>query len=82
MAIKVTEAVAIHLSHSRIKNQLVLSNWMHFQDYCINRLAHEPAEHFMISCLDNQDRLIGEETLSIGTINQISVYLREGVNAA
>ena len=54
MAITVTEAVALHLSHSRIKNQPVLSNWMHVKDYCINRLAHEPIEHFIILCLDNQ----------------------------
>ena len=76
VAIKVTEAVALHLSHSRIKNQPVLSNWMHVQDYCINRLAHKPVEHFVILCLDNQNRLIGEETMLIGTINQIAVYLR------
>ena len=55
---------------------------MHVQDYCINRLAHEPAEHFVILCLDNQNRLIGEETMLIGTINQIAVYLRKVVNAA
>ena len=48
VAIKVTEAAALHLSHSRIKNQPVLSNWMHVQDYCINRLAHESVEHFVI----------------------------------
>lgn len=82
VAIKVTEAAALHLSHSRIKNQPVLSNWMHVQDYCINRLAHEPVEHFVILCLDNQNRLIGEETMSIGTINQTAVYPREVVNAA
>ena len=82
VAIKVTEAVALHLSHSRIKNQLMLSNWMHVQDYCINRLAHEPEEHFVILCLDNQNRLIGEETMSIGTINQTADYLCEMVNAA
>ena len=65
--------MALHLSHSRIKNQLVLSNWMHVQDYRINRLAHEPVEHFVILCLDNQNWLIGEETMSIGTINQTAV---------
>ena len=81
VAIKFTEAAALHLSHSRTKNQRVLSNWMHVQDYCINRLAHEPAEHFVILCLDNQNRLIGEETMSISTINQTAVYLREVVNA-
>lgn len=55
---------------------------MHVQDYCIKLLAHEPVEHFVILCLDNQNRLIGEETMSIGTINQTAVYPREVVNAA
>ncbi len=55
---------------------------MHVQDYCINRLAHKPVEHFVILCLDNQNRLIGEETMSIGIINQTAVYAREVVNAA
>jgi len=55
---------------------------MHVQDYCIKLLAHEPVEHFVILCLDNQNRLIGEETIPIGTINQTAVYPREVVNAA
>ena len=55
---------------------------MYVQDYCINRLAHEPVEHFVILCLDNQNRLIGEETMSIGTINQTAVFPRELVNTA
>jgi len=80
--IKVTEAAALHLSHSRIKHQSVLSNWMDVQDYCINRLAHEPVEHFVILCLDNQNRLIAEDTMSVGTINQTAVYPRKVVNAA
>jgi DNA repair protein RadC len=56
-AIKVTEAAEFHLSHSRIKNQSVLRNWVDVQDYCINRLAHERRGHFIIICLDNQNRL-------------------------
>ena len=82
VAIKITETAAHHLSHSRIKNQPVLSNWKHVQDNCINRLAHKPIEHFVILCPDNQNRLIGEETMSNGTINQTAVYPREVVNAA
>ena len=81
-AIKITEAAALHLSHSRIKNQSVLRNWVDVQDYCINRLAHERREHFIILCLDNQNRLISEETMSVGTVNQTAVYTREVVNAA
>jgi len=81
-AIEVTEAAAHHRSHSRIRDQPVLSNWMHVQDYCINRLAHETVKHFAILCLDNQNRLIGEETMSIGTINQTAVDPLEVMNAA
>ena len=36
----------------------------------------------MIVSLDNQNRLIGKETMSIGTINQTAVHPREVVNAA
>ena len=64
VAIEVTEAAAHHRSHSRIRDQPVLSNWMHVQDYCINRLAHKPVDHFVILCLENQNRLIGEETIA------------------
>ena len=81
-AIKATEAAALHLSHSHIKNQSVSRNWVDVQDYCINRLAHERREHFIILCLDNQNRLISEETMSVGTVNQTAVYTREVVNAA
>jgi DNA repair protein RadC len=81
-AIKVTETAALHLSHSRVKNQSFLRNWVDVQDYCINRLAHERREHFIILCLDNQNRLISEEKMSVGTVNQTAVYTREVVNAA
>ena len=52
------------------------------QDYFINRLAHERREHFIILCLDNQNRLISEETMSVGTVNQTAVYTRKVANAA
>ena len=81
-AIKVTEAAALHLSHLRIKNQSVLRNCVDVPDYCINCLAHERREHFIILCLDNQNRLIIEEAMSVGTVNQTAVCTREVVNAA
>ena len=80
--IKLIESVAMHLAHSRIQNQPILTNWVQVQEYCINRLAHQPIEHFVILCLDNQNRLIAEETLSKGTVDQTPVYVREVVNVA
>ena len=82
MAIKVNEAAALHLNHSRIINQPILYNWMHVQDYCIKLLAYGPVQHFLSPCPDNQDRLIGKETMSIGTIDQTTIYLCKVVNTA
>ena len=80
--LKLVESAGMHLAHSRIKDQPILTNWVQVQEYCINRLAHQPIEHFIILCLDNQNRLIAEETLSKGTVDQTPVYVREVVNAA
>ena len=35
----------------------------------------------MILCLDNRNRLIAEEVLSRGTVDQMPVYVREMINA-
>ena len=81
-AIRVVEAVGLHLSHSTISNRQALTSWSAVQHYCITRLAHEPVEHFMMLCLDNRNRLIAEETLSRGTVDQTPVYVREVINTA
>ena len=48
----------------------------------IRKLANEPIEYVMVLCLDSQNRLIADETVSRGTVNQTSVYPREIVNLA
>ncbi len=81
-AIRIAEAAGLHLSHSTISNRQVLTSWAAVQHYCVTRLAHEPIEHFMMLCLDNRNRLIAEETLSQGTVDQTPVYVREVINVA
>ena len=81
-ALKIVEAARLHLSHSDIENRHVLTSWSEVQHFCVTRLSHEPVEHFMILCLDNWNRLIGEEVLSRGTVDQTPVYVREVINAA
>ena len=81
-ALKIVEAAGLHLSHSDIENRHVLTSWSEVQHFCVTRLAHEPIEHFMILCLDNRNRLIAEEALSRGTVDQTPVYVREVINAA
>ena len=81
-ALKIVEAAGLHLSHSDIENRHVLTSWSEVQHFCVTRLSHEPVEHFIILCLDNRNRLIGEEVLSRGTVDQTPVYVREVINAA
>jgi DNA repair protein RadC len=81
-AVKIAEAAGLQISHSRVKGKPVLTHWMEVQDYCISKLAHEPIEYVMVLCLDSQNRLIADETVSRGTVNQTSVYPREIVNLA
>ena len=81
-AIRIVEAAGLHLSHSDIRNRPTLTSWSAVQHYCVTLLAHEPIEYFVILCLDNRNRLIAEETLSRGTVDQTSVYVREVINSA
>ena len=82
VAIKFIEAVALNLSQTSIKYQPVLDNCIQVHDSCINQLARKTIENFVILSFDNQKRLTGEKTMSIGTINQTAVYPREAVNDA
>ena len=51
---------------------------MEVQDYYISKLANKPIE--MVLCLTSQNRLIIDETVSRGTVNQTSVCPREIIN--
>ena len=53
---------------------------MEVQDYYISNLANKPIEYVMVLCLDSQNRLIIDETVSRETVNQTSVYPRELIN--
>ena len=81
-AVKIAEATGLQISHSRVKGKPVLTHLMEVQDYCISILAREPIECVMVLCLDSQNRLVADETVSRGTVNQTSVYPREIVNLA
>ena len=79
--LQIIEATWLYLSHSDIENRHVLTRWSEVQHFCVTRLAHEPVEHLMILCLDNRSRLIAEEVLSRGTVDQTPVHVREVINA-
>ena len=75
-ALKMVEAAGFHLSHSDIENRHILTSWSEVQHFCVTRRSNEPVGPFMILCLDNWNRLIAEEVLSRGTVDQTPVFAR------
>ncbi|MBD2844618.1 DNA repair protein RadC [Paenibacillus sp. IB182496] len=51
-------------------------------DYVIERLRYLQKEHFVCLFLDTKNQIIGQETLSIGTLNAALVHPREVFRAA
>ena len=81
-AVKIAKAAGLQISHSRVKGKPVLTHLEEVQDYCISKLGHEPIEYVMVLCLDRQNRLVAEDTVSRGTVNQTSAYPQKIVNFA
>lgn len=80
--IKIAESAALFLSYSDIKNRSVLSSWGAVKRHCINQLSYRSIEVFLMISLDNQNKIIAEDEISRGTIDQTPVYIREVINTA
>jgi DNA repair protein RadC len=65
-----------------LKRQPVFENPSSVKQYAQMRLGHLHHEVFAVMFLDSQNRLIEWRDLSLGTLNQASVYPREVVRAA
>ena len=78
--VKISESAGLQISHSRVKGKPFLTHWVEVQDYCNSNLANEQFEYEMVLCLDSQNRLIADETVLGGTVNQTSVYPRKIIN--
>ena len=78
--VKISEAADVQNCHLCVKEKPVLTHRMEIQDYYISNLANKPIKCVMFSYLDSQNRLIIDETVSRGTVNQTSVYPCEIIN--
>lgn len=60
----------------------VISNWDAMIDYCRTEMSHLDIEEFRIIFLDVKFRVIGEEVMQRGTINQVAIHPREVLKMA
>lgn len=63
-------------------NRPVISSWNALISYCRTAMQHEPVEQFRVLFLDKKNRLMADEVISRGTVDQAPVYPREVVKRA
>ncbi|MBW8733136.1 MAG: DNA repair protein RadC [Asticcacaulis sp.] len=60
-----------------VKRTTVVASWSALIAYLKVTLAHEPREQFRVLFLDNQNKLMADEILGVGTVNHAPAYPRE-----
>jgi DNA repair protein RadC len=81
-AIRIAEASAIRLLKTKASAQPVLSGWQALLDYLQADMAHIGIERVRVLHLNPRNRLIRDETISEGSIDQSAVHVREVVKRA
>ena len=81
-SLRAVQATAVRLVRSRVADRPVLSNWQALLDYLRADMAHHPVERFRVLHLDARNRLIQDEAMSEGSIDQAAVYVRMVVKRA
>ena len=81
-ALKIAHATALRLLESRVENQPVLSSWDALCDYLHAAMAHSRIEEVRILFLNAKNRLIANEALWQGSVDEASVHVREVIARA
>lgn len=80
--LKALHVAAQRMGREAIMNKPVLSSWSAVLGYCRTAMAELPREQFRVLYLDKKNRLIGDEVISDGTVDQTPVFPREVVRLA
>jgi DNA repair protein RadC len=79
-ALKIAEASALRLLESRIERGPVLSSWDALEAYLHAAMAHKRVEEVRILFLNAKNKLLANEALWQGSVDEASVHVREGKN--
>jgi DNA repair protein RadC len=80
--LKALHATTQRIGRDAVMNKPILSSWSAVLSYCRTAMADLPREQFRVLYLDKKNRLIGDEVISDGTVDQTPVYPREVVRLA
>ena len=82
LAIKVVGVAALHTVREQVRHKPIFHNSKALEYYLRAKLCHETVEVFYVLYLDKLNRLIVDEELWRGTIDQVMVYYREVIKHA
>lgn len=80
--LKLIEVAARRLTRGAVHQKPLLSSWKDVLDYCRTMIAFSEREEFHVLFLDKRNQLIGDEQMSLGTIDHAPVYPREIIRRA
>jgi len=75
--VKLFQTVSARLAKERINKTILLNSLKSAADYLQKFIGREPKEHFVALYLNSRNRLIYDETISIGIIDANLVHPRE-----
>lgn len=81
-ALKIVHASAIRLAQPKLKDKPVLSSWQALLDYLRVDMGHHPIERVRVLFLDAKNRLIHNEPMWEGAVDESAVHVREIVRRA
>lgn len=80
--LKLLQALGSRMALEGALDRPVISSWSSLITYCRTAMQHEPVEQFRVLFLDKKNRLMADEVISKGTVDQAPVYPREVVKRA
>ncbi len=81
-AIRIAHATAMRMLAARVAEQPILSNWQTLIEYLHADMAHQVTERIRILHLNTANRLIRDELVAEGSIDQAALHVREVIRRA
>jgi DNA repair protein RadC len=81
-ALKIVQIAALRLISEPVRTQPILGSWQALLDYLRADMAHLVHERVRVLHLDSKNRLIRDELVSEGSVDQAAIYTREVIRRA
>ena len=75
--LKCITELSARLMQKHSRNEIIFQSPKSVSDYYMESLRHLEQEHVIVLLLDGKNRLLGEKTISVGTVNSAPVSTRE-----